>query len=232
MIIGNAIAIGNQRRMPQSVWSIDNFSKVICRLSCKNANNLTLDIDKITQIDDLSGNGNHATQITSASQPSYISVHPTTGKPAMDWGDTLNNKHFNLPSMQIAEMYAVMQYKDGLDSGFDAYNTIISGSGGVLGDPRIHGNIGQSILSGSSAITNQVSVNGSAFSSNMLPLPFSLCHFKFNTPSTDVWSLFKNTAHASRGWQGFVSEVVILSSYATDDEAAQLTSFLINEWGI
>ena len=77
---------------------------------------------------DKSGNGNHATQATPSRMPTYsISDSLLNNKPSISSTSHNGKIGFDLPSISLQEIFVVAYYKDGSDTTFDNYNTLISG---------------------------------------------------------------------------------------------------------
>ena len=54
-----------------ALWTPANLSGLVVWLDAADASTITLDVSKVSQWSDKSGNGNHAVQSTASSRPSY-----------------------------------------------------------------------------------------------------------------------------------------------------------------
>lgn len=136
-----------------------------------------------------------------------------------------------LANITIGDLYIVTSYKDGTDSSFDSYETLVCGDGG---NPRLMGGSGTAdfYYSGGNDLVNGVSINGNAISNAALPLGFSIIRATPSSPKDYLYTLFEHSVNGSRGWTGDIAEVLVFETAKNATEDTALRAYLSNKWGI
>jgi hypothetical protein len=186
---------------------------------------------------DKSGNGNHATQATSSSKPTYtVSNSLLNNKSSVSSSSQNGSIGLDLPSISLQEIFVVAYYKDGSDSTFDDYNTLISGPGSS-GAYRIFGSTNSANWHAGNSQWN-FNDNGNfkngATSSNdtVLPMPATLLRFTSSAPRTEIRGILYNLGVDSRGWIGGVGEIIGLSATSSTSERQKIEGYLAHKWGL
>lgn len=196
---------------------------------------IELDEYGIVEITDKSAKRINARQNTSGRRlpaPAVVSGK-FNGRKVTSPDDRTDDKSIDVQSSAtIGDMYIVGSFKDGADSDFDTYNTLIAGTG-TSGAPRIMGNISTAdILSGGNDMVNGVSINGAAASATVLPLGFSIIRVTPSTPVSDTYTLLRHSINGARGWTGDVAEILVFETEKSTDEDAAIRNYLSAKWGI
>ena len=230
MTIGDIVTI-------QSVGGMYYTSHGDFTLSWFEAGHLTLQGDSlarelVSQINDKSGNNNHAAQTVYEQQPEYSM-------------GTLNNRgeikslfHTGqigldiVPPIEVKEIYMVAYYKDGITDSFVDYNTLMSGSGSS-GGPRVMGNTQTSSWITNEIFNDETFVNAQIVSSNViLPMPTSIIRFKSDTAKSTLESLLYFRGSNDRGWDGGFGEFVALSADASTEDREKIEGYLAHKWSL
>ena len=138
------------------------------------------------------------------------------------------------PSMTAKNVYVVTYFKDGADTTFDAYCTLLSGNGS-WGSYRIMGNTGQANFYNTSHFNNGGTYrNGSTTNalSGALPMPATLYKFKSTALRLQPYALGYNQAEVSRDWLGSYCEFIFTDG--TEDLATEqkIEGYLAHKWGL
>jgi hypothetical protein len=150
------------------------------------------------------------TQALSSSQPTASTIG---GYAAAVWPDTDNNVFLTPPdSFTPAWVMIVAQYKDGADSAFDSYESLVAGLATGSGNTvYIRGDAGKNYLRADGyAAQTTTRKNGGADGSVILPLSKSLLGFTM-AGFSDYYGLGRsNNSTVNRGWKGPIFEAVFL----------------------
>ncbi|AAT69546.1 gp70 [Alphaproteobacteria phage PhiJL001] len=234
VFLGNLprINVGTARGAP--LFNPLQVSGLSLRLDASQADTITLNGANVSQWDDISGNGNNATQITASQQPPY-NAQDSRANGQASVGPTVNTGSvgLELPSLTVTHFFMVIGYEDGTDATFDERGTLVSGPGS-FGTERIMGDVGTANLDstgGGFNFTTQVSINDGAFGAAILPLPLSCCIFVGNV--TQAFSLGYNNSAVDRSWKGPICEVLAYNNaLMTTEEQSTVAKFLCTKWGI
>lgn len=206
---------------------------------------VTLDgSNKIQDVLDKSGLGQHGTQATSANR---LAVSTLNGRQCADNGTSSN---------QFRIAYALgsngNNWRDGYvaavwDAGgstFPGFNSFFSASAstGTLSGAFAVGNSGGNTLDGGAnwyastaraQLNNTVSVNASPA---LVMFPDITSPFVFRgSPNADIgvngWQIGSDRALSARGWRGRIGEVICFSRRLTDAEALRVRRYLAQKWG-
>ena len=91
---------------------------------------------------DKSGNANDASQTTPDRRPNFTTSDSIlNSRPSISSTSQNGSIGLDLPSISLQDVFVVAYYKDGSDTTFDQYNTLISGPG-ANGQYRIMGSSG------------------------------------------------------------------------------------------
>ncbi|WP_217351728.1 hypothetical protein, partial [Ruegeria sp. HKCCD8929] len=179
-----------------------------------------------------------------AGGPIYSPSEPRAGgRPALVWPDTVNDYGLELPAdASCSEIFIVMQYKDGIDEAWDNYITLITDKAGITSNGvRTVGNYnGTNLYAGGSSAISWLRKDGGSATRTLLPMPLSVIRFTSkdqSTPGTpiNIASLGgPNKGGANRAWQGIMCQLIAVSAQVTwtEAQAAQMTDFLMQKWGI
>ena len=204
-------------------------------LDASDASTITHSSNAVSQWDDKSGNGKHATQTTPSRMPTYtVSDSLLNDKSSISSADQNNSIGLDLPSISLQELFVIAYYKGGSDDSFDNNNTLISGSG-TTGQYQIMGNYGNNNWFTGSDVFNDNGTfkNGSAESNNTaLPMPATLLRFTSSVVRTDTRGILYNTQVADRGWIGGIGEIIGLSATSSPDERQKIEGYLAHKWGL
>ena len=183
-------------------------------LDAEDTSTLTHSSNAVSQWQDKSGNGKHATQGTTSRKPTYtVSNSLLNNKSSVSSSSQNGSIGLDLPSTSLQEIFVVAYYKDGSDNSFDNYNTLISGPGSN-GLHRIMGNLNTANWITSSNFNDGGNFKNGATSSTTtaLPMPATLLRFTSSVARTETRGILYNTIQADRGWIGGVGEIIGLSA--------------------
>ncbi|MBI1495416.1 hypothetical protein [Halocynthiibacter styelae] len=174
--------------------------------------------------------------------PDYATSEPrANGNPALVWPNSANEKGLVLGfDAPCSEVFAVMCYKDGLDTSFDHWVTFIANLEGIDGNGRrTVGTSGSDVL-WSTGSPNKARVNGASPSGTVLPMPLSVVRFSaldHPTPGEPVRIATlggPNKNDADRAWQGIMCELLAFhaSSPPTAAQVQQVETWAKQKYGI
>jgi len=216
------------------------------------SSSVTLNAGNVSQLNDLSGNGRHATQGTAANQPPWLSTG-VNGKPCLDFGTTQNSRNLSwAPSAETSdwrELFIVCRYDRG--------TTFLAFEGLVSGNTNNSLNIGLSAGSlsttaffttnspSTSHIWDKLGINGGAYSDvvpagagagwPVLPAINSLSVLHVFADAQSLCNGIRIGADrplASRGWLGLIGESFAASTGLTATERTTAISYLKKKWGV
>jgi len=190
----------------------------------------------VTQWDDKSGNDNHAVQTNGfTSEPTYTASDSLANNLG-SIGSTVSTGKIglNTPSMTAQTIYAVVYYKDGVDSLFDGFETLISNESGAR-PARILGTSGGTdwLTTGSNEFNEETYVNGSNTTSNTaLPMPLTMFRFRKGADQTQAFAIGYNQESANRSWIGAYCEFVFTDGEETLADQQKIEGYLAWKWGL
>jgi|14BtaG_2_1085337.scaffolds.fasta_scaffold00483_6 hypothetical protein len=216
-------------------WTPANIAKIFW-FDSSDLSTITKDASNfVSQWADKSGNGNHATQATSSSKPTYtVSDSLLNNKSSISSASQNGQIGLDLPSTSLQEIFVVAYYKDGLDTTFDNYNALISGPGNV-GQYRIMGDKGKSNWWSTTNIFNDGGTfkNGATTSNfAVLPMPATLLRFTSSAARNETRGILYNTKSSDRGWVGGVGEIIGLSATSLTSDRQKIEGYLAHKWGL
>lgn len=194
-----------------------------------------------SQVDDLfdvspnKNNGTTANAHTTVLNPDYTASNADANDmPTFTWAidGTKHSNYFDLAkSATFQDVIFIGQYKDGLDSAFDDYNSVVTGS--ASGDqPRVIGNISTANILSSNQFATTVSVNGDAASATMLPAPFGIYRFTDTAANTDSFDLLGGTAYTNRGWVGATAVMIASNETLMPGEFIPVLEAAAEKYGV
>jgi serine/threonine protein kinase/DNA-directed RNA polymerase subunit RPC12/RpoP len=224
---------------PEKPWTPSQISTVAW-YDAADKKTITAHNGKVSKWEDKSGNGNDAIQMNVAQQPTYTASDPmVNNKPSI--GSITSNGQIGLitPPFGAKHIYVVTYYKDGKETVFGNYATLLSGPPGshstYHGMYRVMGNASNHAFYGHGLFNNSGSFkNGSTRSSitHILPLPETQFKFKSSDIRKQVYSLGFNQYDTDRDWQGAYSEWIFTDG--SEDEATEkkIEGYLAWKWGL
>lgn len=211
-----------------------SLGSLVTWLDASDLSTITEALGKVSQWDDKSGNGHHATQAVAASQPDYTvsdsraNSHSSIGSSSPGGGSV--SIGMELPAFSFQNLYVVTAYEDGTDSTFDRFQYIIGGRGSN-GFPRILGQSGSANLNQSgSNFANEAEINGGAATSTVLPLDLSV--LKFSGSMNEIMDIMHSEVVAGRTWDGPFCEFVFTDGSETSEEEQELLDYFYGKWSI
>ena len=190
---------------------------------------------KVSQWNDKSGNGNHATQTAGARQPSYQATDSMMNNmPTIGNASASGQIGLDTPNISAKHIYVVTYYKDGVDASFDGYATLFSGAGS-WGAYRVMANINSANFIGSGLFNDAGTYkNGSTTSSlnGVLPMPATIFKFKSSVARSQVYGLGYNRTEATRDWQGFYGEFIFTDGSENAGTEQNIEGYLAHKWGL
>ena len=203
-------------------------------LDASDASTITQSNGSVSQWADKSGNENHAIQETDSKKPTFADSDALLNyKPSIKSNSQNGKVGLSIQSTSLQEIFIVAYYKDGIDSNFDSYNTLISGSGSN-GAYRVMGKINSASWYGADVFNNDGSFqNGSVESStNALPMPATLLRLKSSVLRVDSTGVLFNPDWNDRGWVGGIGEILGLPAITTTDQRETIEAYLAHKWGL
>lgn len=184
----------------------------------------------VGRVEDKSGNGNHLTQPTSASRPTYTAASTTAnGYASIAAPSSLGTVGFEFGSYTRVQLYLVIAYNDGLDTGFNSYNHVVGGATSNS-KPRLMGRINTNDFFDNGFAPK---IDGVVNYLNVLPMPLSVMRLRNTGLSlSDVTTLGYGQINSGRSWHGAISEVIAFDYSLSATEEADLTSGLVNKYSI
>jgi len=204
-----------------------------------NADHLTLDGSGLVEAaKDLTGRGNDGSQTTAANRLDYYPEDPMHAcRASFGSSSSSGKRHLYAGIYSVNEdddLLMSVNYKDGVDTTFDAYSHFVGGSG-LYGYPRIMGTQGNANLWNTWTFTTVVAKNGKTSTSNtILPLPTSVCRFPAAEDFTDVeCSFFSSSgANSHRVLIGTCRNAVLANTSLGDDKRQLIEGVMAWDSGI
>lgn len=216
------------------------------------SSSVTLNSGNVSQLNDLSGNGRHATQGTAANQPPWSSTG-INGRPCLNYGTTQNSQNLVWsPSAETSdwrECFIVCRYDrgttwlgfEGLLSGNTNNNLNIGLSAGSLSTTAFF----TTNSPATSHIWDKLSINGGAYS-DVVPvggitgwpvLPaintLSILHVYADSQSLcNGIRIGGDRSLSSRGWMGLIGEMFASSTGLTATQRTAAIGYLKKKWGV
>lgn len=216
-----------------ATWTPLNLPGLNLWLDASDASTLTLSNDYVAAWADKSGQNHNVSQADTSLRRIYVAADSVAnGMPSVSSMDS-TRRYLTLGSaLSVTQMFFVVAYKDGLDSTFDDYATI--GSGTDMQVVRVGmGNSGDNLWYAPTTLNMGVaSKNGGAFTNAALPMKLCVCRFNFAAESIQTWRIGASSLTQLRGWQGPICEVVFVTGALSETDAAQLTAYLMAKWKI
>ena len=197
--------------------------------------------DNVYLWNDKSENGNDATQIVDAQQPTYKATDSThNSMPTI--GNETNTGQIGLdtPSITVKTVYIIMDYEDGVDVNFGyAYQNFLYGTGDkarIMGHLSATSDFFQTVNSTTFYLGGGAYRNGSSSStiSGVLPMPSTLYKVKSGANTTRIFNIGYDPggSRTTRGWEGSYGELIFTDGTESSDEEKKMESYLAHKWGI
>lgn len=183
---------------------------------------------------DKSGNSRDMSQATGSQQPTYQSSDSSLNSMGSIGNTSSSGKNGLKTSsaFSIKNVYAVIYYKDGVVTTFEAFNQFMSGDGSN-GAPRIAGTSGTSDWLNTSTFWNSIFKNGNTTSDTVaLPMPATLFLFKSSSASSQSWDLLFSDPNDGRSWYGAVGEVIMTDGSESTAVQEKIEGYLAWKWGL
>jgi len=218
-------------------WTPSQISTALW-LDAADSSTITLNGSTVSQWNDKSGNGRHATQTTAANQPTY-SVAALNGKSSIVWPLSANPQHLvTTTELTSQEVYFALRYGDGTQTQWIAsYQGVFGGVAGfigLIGDTTGNG-LWYNFCDFQGMRRNGVTQPNLGNSIQALPLPSSI--IVSSRPAGPLTSIItigmdRGLSSLNRGWSGAIGEIIALSSIATDNIRQRLEGYLAWKWGL
>jgi hypothetical protein len=216
-------------------------------LDADEASTITLNGSTVSQWNDKSGNGRHATQGTASAQPAYT-ASGLNGRPVLTFDSTNDFLGTALTLPHPLSMYAVAQFNP--LGGVNA--RAILGSGNLS---YALGYLNAAPASNAYALWNP-NVNGGAYINNTTGLGPVVVGSTTASNDENTWNTYVNgsnagqtisdtgtpnapspiligwTGNGSEYWSGPIAEVVVLSQTMTTADRQRVEGYLAHKWGL
>lgn len=209
-------------------------------LDADDASTITLNGSTVSQWDDKSGNGRHATQATAANQPTY-NLTEFNGKPALVWPNVSSAVRMDIQPFAAQSFFFVVRYHDGTQA------TWISGFQGLFTLPSSTGSTGSIGLIGKASGGNQW-LNSNLFLDGRynggaqvnlnnqvtLPLPNTVLEASAASAQTPIysWQFGCDRNVTGRSWSGPMAEIIATPTLLSDTDRQKLEGYLAHKWGL
>lgn len=218
-------------------WTPANISGLAAWYDAQDADTITESLGSISQWDDKSGNGRHASQGTGSQQPTYnttdadMNGFPSVGRD----GDVLKRLQ-TAASFLVRETYVVAYYDSAT---FGSWDIMVGNADSVTGEPRFGGwsgadyfqdNYSDTIYKNASTVTNYADNTGKPV---VLPMTISLWDNRWDADVTTRWSLLSQRQSWQRwGRYGALGEVVMTDGTESTADRNRIEGYLAWKWGI
>lgn len=182
----------------------------------------------VSQWNDKSGNGRHATQATEANRPIF-ETNTLNGKSVLDYGSTINNKFLSGSfSGSLGRWYGVADWFGGAT--FNDYNALVVFNQATSADV-VQG------IPGSTSLFNAETLflNGaSTASANVLGTMQNPFIFVSNSAPNASRTLYRvgSDANPNRGWRGYIAEVIFTPAVLDAVNRQKMEGYLAHKWGL
>lgn len=223
----------------------DLGSSLALWLDAADSSTITLNGSTVSQWNDKSGNGRHASQPTAASQPAYT-VNGLNGKPVLTFSsDTLTINTSGIPQpyniflLGRSNSNSVPFFLDGTTLA----NRVMMGH-----NPNVTGDIGRAFIgsgsdfflapSGSSFAYNAPGILGGEFngiSSQMFANGSTVANGNAGSTAIQALTLGNRYAIAAGGQtflNGYIGEFLVVSSTLSTADRQRLEGYLAHKWGL
>ena len=180
----------------------------------------------VSQWDDKSGNGNHATQGTGSNQPIYIPTDPRMNNLPAIFSTNSGQTGLKTQDVTIRNMYTVIYYGDGTEETFPLWRTLLYDGSRTIKHMGVSGREEWNF------VFEDTYRDGTTTPDRYNILPMNAQLWKF-TRSTDLlMSLGLGIGDSSRSWGGGYSEFVFTDG--SEDLATQqkIEGYLSWKWGL
>lgn len=221
------------------LFSPQNILGLQLWLDFSNDSSITLASNNISQINDLSGNGYHATQATAGDRPGTSTIN---GRPCGNWGTTESNKRLVYSSGGLNRNWrevAIVAVWDGTQTTFPNYNGLFtaSSSSGTASGVGLVGDITlatwfTAVTWRSNLILNNTATN-TAF--NTIKSPFVIQFWASSNIGVDGYCIGQDrneTGFGNRGWVGRIGEIIAYNTELGALTRDRVRNYLVNKWGI
>lgn len=217
-------------------WTPENISTAAW-YDASDADTITIGTTGVSQWDDNSGNGNHATQGTASRQPTYTTNDSiANNKPAIYAPDTTVKFGLYTPSFTSKRVYVVAYYKTGVETTFGNYNQLL---GNVLEqttsfrDKRILGNSSTNEWLTSNEWDGSPRVNGGSETNIALPMPLTILEFTNALDITQGMAIgFSEGQGSQRVWTGGYCEWIFTDGTEDLETRQKIEGYLAWKWGL
>jgi hypothetical protein len=211
------------------------------------ASSITLVSDLVSQMNDKSGNGLHATQATGGSQPGYGAARERKINgiivPDYDRGDALNTSLTATSTTFTAFAVGVGDVFNGQSGATTLFGSegrmmqIGDGGSGVdtsYGFLNFYGGSVFSVMSSPTIFTGESFVVGIRWTSgSALKMAVNDSRFSTTNAAGSPNGVFGIGRRPNQNWDGGIGEVILYDTTALDDVTFDQTmSYLMNKWGV
>lgn len=205
-------------------------------LDAEDTSTVTLNGSTVSQWNDKSGNGRHATQATAAQQPAYETANAVlNGKSALVWPTAGNALAIVTPSFAHGNVFIVAAYSTG------AQATWLSGYTGLFGsnttsDVGLVGDVSGANWYNTSAFPFVRYDGGAELNVTAgvvaLPMPARIVHSRAASNLTIPEAIGRDRNFSGRGWVGPIGEVIATDAVLSDTNRTKIEGYLAWKWGL
>ncbi len=211
-----------------SPWTPGGISSIVAWFDASDADSITQSGGAVSQWDDKSGNGNHATQGTASQRPTYRPGDPRLNDlPTIGYDQSY--KFLQTPSIDAIQNAYVVTYYDDPDDTFDSHRVLFSNTGN---DRKLQGVIGGSDwVSGNGFDKYRDGANASS-DANALPMGPTLWTARGTASHTDmVWRILGGASSWQYWEHGAVGEIIFTDGSEDLATRRKIEGYLAWKWG-
>jgi len=214
-------------------WDVTNIgSALVAWYDANDGSTITQSGGTVSQWDDKSGNGYHATQSTPSLEPTYTASDALMNSmPSI--GNAAGTADVGLitPSFGAQHVYAVCYFDDGATTP-SIFSTLLGGPGGNSAF-RIMTHASGGWIGTSNFNNNGSFINGypDDSTSNLAPIPASVWQFKSTASRTQTWSIGYFQISSMRAWKGAYSEFIFTDGTESATTQEAIVGYLAHKWG-
>jgi hypothetical protein len=192
-------------------------------------------LDRVTQWDDKSGNGNHGVQTNASYQPYYAYSDSMFGNFPSVNTDGDNGVYVTTPSFGAKRIYVILYHDDGLSTQWDAHDSpLYNGTGSS--NYRITGVTGgNSYWHTAGAFNDDGTYRDGSTTSNLLnavPMPSTLWKFEASALRTQTWRILCGNNTGWANWLGGMGEIIFTDGTEDLETQQKIEGYLAHKWGI
>ena len=132
--------------------------------------------------------------------------------------------------VQYADAYFAVNYKNGTESTFENYNTLLRNNDDT--SQRLMGDDGDDVWYSINTMNGAAEINGRAESTKALPMPFGSLRMQGEITDKGVVTVLFNESSGVRAWEGSMAYMALSKTVLSRENADKTIAYIHHECGI